>query len=253
MRTLALIYLLTELSLFGQPANLFPGAAYVATQTAASGTTYLSRWPMTEGSGTTLADSTGHGYNITLENNPSWQAGPNGANALSFNGSTQYGYTATALTPMGGVQHASFSAWVHVASYSSSVFTLSAIDANNYPFTLSLFGGTVYCGVGNGTNNFPSVSATASWNGWHCVALTFDGTQSIAANRVVLYLDGTPLTLVQDSGNPSALGSSINLNVSKLGVHFLFGYEATVISDIIIDTNTWTQAKVASIFTAGAQ
>ena len=35
MRTLALIYLLTALSCFGQPANLFPGAAYVATQTAA--------------------------------------------------------------------------------------------------------------------------------------------------------------------------------------------------------------------------
>ena len=39
MRTLALIYLLTALSLFGQPANLFPGAAYVATKTAASGPT----------------------------------------------------------------------------------------------------------------------------------------------------------------------------------------------------------------------
>ena len=68
MRTLALIYLLTAFSLFGQPANLFPGAAYVVTKTAASGPTnnlngLVAWYSFDDTSGTDLS---GNGHTLTI-------------------------------------------------------------------------------------------------------------------------------------------------------------------------------------------
>ena len=87
MRTMALIYLLTALSLFGQPANLFPGAAYVAKLPSGGGDVTAGLqlwWKFDEGTGTTAADSAGNGFTGTLEGGVGWVTGKVGPFATSY-------------------------------------------------------------------------------------------------------------------------------------------------------------------------
>jgi Concanavalin A-like lectin/glucanases superfamily len=62
-----------------------------AVASAAPSATLTGHWTFDEGSGTVAADSSGGGHPLTLQNGASWGGGVVGPNALSVDGSSQFG------------------------------------------------------------------------------------------------------------------------------------------------------------------
>ena len=70
---------------------------------------------LSEGSGTTTADATGHGNTLTLGSGVSWTTAPLGANALAFNG-TSTGIATNAAPVLNTATSFAVSAWVNLNS-----------------------------------------------------------------------------------------------------------------------------------------
>jgi hypothetical protein len=146
----------------------------------------IGYWNFDEGSGTVAHDSSGSGYNGTV-NGATWTSGKINS-ALNFNGPTS-----DVLTPGIALGNAfSISAWVNPAVNNQTEFGRIAetqyngglylgVDAtgNNYKFIVNTGTGTTgSCGA-----SFGCAQGGAVTSGWHLVTATFDGATAI------LYVD----------------------------------------------------------------
>jgi hypothetical protein len=156
-----------------------------------------------ESSGTTAADATGHGWNGTLVNNPTWVSGQSG-NAVSMNGTNQYVSLPTGV--VSSLNDFTISAWVKLNALSTwaRLFDFGTGTGDFMFLTPTASPSGVRFGITtSGSGNEQSINYTnnLSLGVWHNIAVTF------AAGIGILYVDGLPV----------ATNSAMNLTPSLLG------------------------------------
>jgi hypothetical protein len=138
---------------------------------------------MDEGSGTTIADSSGNGQQGTLKNGAGFGSGLSGT-ALQCDGTDDFADLggAASLNLAGAL---TVSAWVNAngmpTAADSGILNLGLL---NYALTYHS-NGSVYFYIGNGGNN---LNTPLSPNAWHLVTGVFDATT--LADGMRLYVDG---------------------------------------------------------------
>jgi hypothetical protein len=165
----------------------------------------LAQLKFDQSGGTTAVDATGHGWNGTLINGPTWVAGHNG-NAVSLNGVNQY--VSLPTNAVGSLNDFSITAWVKMntlATWSrvfdfgtgtgSYLFLSPAAASGGLRFAITTGGG-----AGEQVINDTNALSTGVW---HQVAVTQN------AGVGILYVDGTPVaTNSAMTLTPSLLGST---------------------------------------------
>jgi alpha-L-arabinofuranosidase len=183
------------------PSGQTPDTAPVSATVGASLQAYL---PFDDGSGTNAADVTGHGWNGTLVNGPTWVAGySNGA--VNLSGSSQYVSLPGGV--VGNLTNFSIAAWVNLSSLASwaRLFDFGS-GTTDYMF-LAPQSGSGNLRFSITTNSYGAEQQINAPNalpagGWHHVAVTLgDGIG-------VLYLDGAAV----------GTNSAMTLSPASLGV-----------------------------------
>lgn len=176
----------------------------------------LAAYSFSEASGTTTADKSGHGNNLTLTNT-TWTSSGHTGEAVSFNGTTSRavaGINASLSFPSGY----SAMAWVYTTSDSGSDehIIVSVEYSGNYPITMECFDyvdadGQCDCII-QSSGNWTTTTSTVKipLNTWTHVACTYDGShQNIYINGALNSSLAT--TGVVDSGsNYVDVGYSVN-------------------------------------------
>ncbi|HEY2729044.1 MAG TPA: LamG-like jellyroll fold domain-containing protein, partial [Polyangia bacterium] len=163
----------------------------------------LAHWPLSDGMGSTTADTSGNVRTATLTGSPTWTTSGYVGDALTFNGTSSYAEGPIG-TWFGSNNTLSVSAWVYATSTTNGpIFgvTQSSPPGNwNIPF-LSIIGSTVYGGLWNGAS-ITSVSAAVSLNAWHHLALTYDPSGS---GTEKFYVDGVLSAMATVTYSPSGV------------------------------------------------
>jgi hypothetical protein len=174
--------------------SMSPTAAITPCPAAGGGTPgdLAGRWPLDEGTGTTTADTSGHGDTGLLSGGATWVPGHAG-DALAFDGATGQVRIPdnTALEPA----NLTVNAWVKDSASPGSYAYLLAKGAQGCHGA----SWALYTGPSGGLEFYVSDSSMSAltvspdagsgiWNGaWHQVTGSFDGT------TVRLYVDGTQI------------------------------------------------------------
>jgi len=144
-------------------------------------------------------------YPGTLVNAPTWAAGPRGRQCIEFDGDDAC-VNIGDVTELNAVSAFSICFWMNqdVLDAADIMFT-KLLDANNRVqisndaagelLVLLNVAGSIY-----GHFDYSTVISAASW---HHLAVVFDGTQTGNANRLVIYADGTPVTLAFNGSIPT--------------------------------------------------
>jgi hypothetical protein len=180
----------------------------------------LAHWPLSEGSGSTTADTSGNSRTATLTGSPTWTTAGYVGDALTFNGTSNYAEGPLG-TWFGSNNTLSVSAWVYAtATTNGPIFgvTQSSPPANwNMPF-LSINGATAWAGLWDGGNGV-YVSATVSLNAWHHLAMTYDPSGSGTRK---FYVDGALSATTTVTYSPSGVAdywSTYNPGDTPTGVN----------------------------------
>jgi hypothetical protein len=167
-------------------------AALLTAAPAVAATGPVGNWQLNEGSGTTVADSSGNGNNGLLSGGTTWVPGVSGS-ALSFDGST--GQVQVKLSDDNALEPATavtVSAWFRHAG-SPGIYRYIAAKGGNGCIAAS-YG--LYSGPNGGLEFYVSKehgsvyarspdAGQAAWDGkWHLAVGTYDG------KTIRLYLDG---------------------------------------------------------------
>ena len=170
------------------------------------------------GSGTTVTDSSGNGYNGTATS-VTYAAGRFG-NAAVFNGSSSYVTYNSFLSNTSNNSDASFSLWVNFNSFNSGLNAISAFPSGVYaPFHLYVFynsgtgafafergyNGTVYYAGSYASTLTKSINT----NQWYHIVYNYTASNK----QVEIFVDGISLgTDILDSTNTSqSIGNSLLL------------------------------------------
>ncbi|MBU0714998.1 MAG: carbohydrate binding domain-containing protein [Verrucomicrobia bacterium] len=175
-------------------ANEYVDIHVLRWDTPQSGTFYVDRvelndvssevgyWKLDEGAGTTAYDSSWRGNHGTLQGNPQWVDGQvNGA--LSFNGSNSYvdcgsntSFKVSAIT---------MEAWVYSPTTNFTGYNeiAGAVGAYGLPIWYNKI--WIHLNTVNQGWHWCECSTALTWDGWHHVAFTYDGV-----NTVKCYQDG---------------------------------------------------------------
>jgi hypothetical protein len=212
-------------------------------------TNLVGYWKLDEGSGTTVADSSGNNNGGTIAGNPTWPAGSPAAQAsnphsLALDGTddqVQLGVNGFAALD----QQRSVSLWFNYAAApttgNKTYFSASNRAANagmGAGFQLGTRG-TALCVWAIG--GFVYLTTPAPAPGWHHLVYTFNGTNHL------MYLDGSPqVTSAGVSPNPQ----SVPVAEAFIG-NYLNGNERPIVR--IDDVRVWkdrtlTGAEVTALF-----
>ena len=183
----------------------FSNTASATTKAAASG--LVAAYSFDEGSGSTVADSSGNGNTGTISG-ATWTAAGKYGSALSFNG-TSARITVPNSASLQLSSGMTLEAWVDPASVSSGWRDVIYKGNDNY----YLMGTTDHSGVPAGGGTFAGANANAfaaatlATNSWSYLAATYDGA------TLRLYVNGTLAASQATSGaitsstNPLTIGS----------------------------------------------
>jgi hypothetical protein len=154
----------------------------------------VAQWKLDEGAGTTVSDASGHGYEGTLLNGPTWIVGTDGG-ALEFDGRDDYvDFGNSPGWPAGrsprslcgwGLTHTIASGYRWMAAYGS--------PATGQAMFIGLNGSTLVAGGYGGDD--VTVANTWQVGEWFHVGLTYDGTIAKA------YLNGREIGSVGKNWN----------------------------------------------------
>ncbi len=176
-----------------------PGFTYVADPYGSAAPTVplglVGYWPLDDGTGSTATDKSGNGNTGSLISSPAWVPGKFG-DALQF-GTANWVEVAdnAALQFTGGF---SICAWAYLAQAPSQLLevivrkaTGGTSNSANYDWWIQVLGNLAIqyglCDSGNSQHTYSPGSNTAPLNGWHHLAMTYDGA------TITLYLDGVQL------------------------------------------------------------
>ncbi len=167
-------------------------------------------------------DGTGR-YDAGLFNTPTWGTFLTGRGCIEFDGNNQYGNCGDILE-LNTVSAFSICFWMaqNVLDVDDTIFR-KALDVDyNVGIKTRAANGHLYIELGVGTQESGhfDYSAAISAANWHHVAAVFDGSQTGDANRLVVYVDGTPIVLLFDgmipavtadlSGQDATIGAAAN-------------------------------------------
>ncbi len=165
----------------------------------------LAQLKFDESSGSTAADTTGHGWNGTLMNNPAWVPGHNG-NAVNLNGTSQYVSLPTNVVCT--LNDFSITAWVYLNASAmwNRVFDFGTGTTAYMTLIPQSSAGTLRYTItttGNGNEQQINAPSALPVGGWHHVAVTQN------AGVGILYLDGAAMaTNSAMTLTPSLIGST---------------------------------------------
>ena len=188
--------------------------------TPAVAQTPITHWEFNEGSGSTVSDSSGHGYTALLANGVKWASGPTGG-AVEAN-EEEHQYVSIPTIDLSAFRAITIALWVNrtyttaggaalfegTSDYRKSTtgFIVLPDDDVCHGIQVGLHGD-----VGDTSNCYRQPSSGE----WHHLAVVFDKTQS-AGKEVSLYVDGVVQSPTWN------LGASTNTNGFGKNPMFLF-------------------------------
>jgi len=224
----------------GQKIKFYDGTKWQdVSSTSIIKSNLLLHWDMTNGSsysgsGSTVNDISGNGYNGTIQGNPTYSSSNNGY--MIFDG---YGdYITSSFTQPAGAR--AFGMWIYYTSTSQPAgegYQLQGIQAaNGYTYQGIQDGGNLYFYIGTGTGG--TISHQLSSGQWYYQVITFDGSS------YAIYVNGS---LIQSgSASPGTTGSTFQASAIN-GNYRLYGYG----SEWQFYGQNLTAAEVQQNFNAG--
>jgi hypothetical protein len=198
-----------------------------------SGTSSLmSAWRLSDGSGTSAADSTGNGNTGTLTGTQSWGAGPTGNfGAFNFNGASYFscGDSQTLNT----TNAISVTGWFKTTQAATALASIIRHDGQYTALQLDGAGNGQTALWNNGVLNTVKFTWSYSDGNWHHYASTYDMTQGVK-----IYVDGTlvtsnttlkgPLSTATVAGGSVTSPSPFQLGAREGGTEFYSGSLANI-------------------------
>jgi hypothetical protein len=220
------------------------------------------QWKFEEGTGTTVADSSGNGNTLTLAAStatPTWTTGKIG-NALSFDNTNDYA-SASNSASLNITGELTVMAWIKVNAFNpdwNDIVTKGNDAAGRAGYQLIMTsdarpafyfctGANATCGTWYGYES-DSTTPTITAGSWFHVAFTYkDSTDTI-----VMYVNGAAQSGHINGGN--ALITSIVSNTDPLNIGTFASSEASnmVIDDVRIYNRALTAAEIAKIYNGGS-
>jgi concanavalin A-like lectin/glucanase superfamily protein/PEP-CTERM motif-containing protein len=193
----------------------------------------IAHWELDEGTGTTTADSSNHGYTGTLYGSPNWVNGVKGM-ALDFDGTSDGVNTVGTETLGVGLSSITFAAWFNAASIPDPT-TNQASDAimlkpyytnnNECSYVLSVYNNQLNAIVRT-SNGMVYLQTGISTDTWYHAAVTYD------SSNVNLYLNGSYATGQALTGTVAGSGTQYTVDI---GYRYLNGGSSHAHFDGIID------------------
>ncbi|KKU98261.1 MAG: hypothetical protein UY32_C0029G0008 [Candidatus Jorgensenbacteria bacterium GW2011_GWC1_48_8] len=160
-------------------------------------------WRFTEGSGSTVADTSGNGYAGTFTNGPTWATGKvSGDYAAQFTGGT-HEFVTTVLAPVGlsivgnQVSVCAFLQTTHHPSDHEVIVEMGENEAGSYGLFFESDGAILWQTSAGGVHG----ATVGLWDGaWHIICGVYDGT--LGSNQMTLWEDA-----VLDVNTGTATGS----------------------------------------------
>jgi hypothetical protein len=180
-------------------------------------------WKLNEGSGTSIADSSGNGYNATLTEG-TWITGKSGSGgAIEFDGVNDYAATTGSVTY--GANVITVCAWVWEVSAPADEFVYSSPGAT-FPFFGRFASGVIQKGDLYSDNTYATgrieTSGTGATGAWFHWAIVYDNTTS--NGDIKIYHDGTlvgtSVTLNTKSGTGNFAASTFYVGQFGTGAFF---------------------------------
>jgi hypothetical protein len=207
-------------------------------------------WPMDTGSGIQAYDVSLNNDHATLVNAPSWITGIVGS-GLSFNGTSQYLYTANLVTPPSAY---TIEFWFKTTTSSGGRLfgfgnnQIGASSSSDRQVYMTNSGQLIY-GVTSGSNKTVTTASSYNDGSWHHVAA------SLGSGGLLLYVDG--LRQGTDTTTTSATSYS---GYWRLGYDSLSGWTGTHSSDYFagsldearVVTRQESDTEIKNDYTAGA-
>ena len=191
-------------------------------------------WPLDTGSGSQAYDVSLNNDQATLVNAPTWTTGIVGG-ALALNGSSQYLYTANAISAPTAY---SLEFWFKTTTtsggrlfgFGNNQTGSSTTDDRAVYMTNS---GTLTYGVTNGTNKTVTTAAGYNDGSWHFV------TATLGASGLLLYVDG-----VKQGSDTTTTTAGTYTGYWRFGYDSLSGWPGSITSNYF--AGTMDEARVVS-------
>lgn len=210
-------------------------------------------WKFDEGTGATVADSSGHSYTMNLFNTPTWGVGQI-SSGLTFNGTTQYGSIAS--LDLSTVSAITVSFWAQNLVYagapnmleSSADFTAITTGFGIFPGDTpggSCTSAMISFGI-KGDVGFNTKCYTNPGSSWHHYTVIFDKSQA-AANEITFYVDGSVQTAIDQpntSNNTNNFGNNTLYVMSRAGTTF---FEGGSLDDLRVYRRALSASEISSL------
>jgi len=203
----------------------------------------LGYWTFNEGTGSTAADSSGHGFTGTLWGGASWGAGRSG-NALFLTVGSQY----VAINTLSGSKTGPFtvSAWLRPTA-STAAYTFIGSNGPDYGFEAKMQSGTqIMTSIGTGTSWITRPASSYSWsaNNWYHVTYVIDTTGYRA------YVNGVQVGTGTYAGTPLLYDGTHSLVVGYTGHTIFQEFFKGNIDELKIYNRALTAAEVSQVYTS---
>lgn len=212
---------------------------FSGTFTSAQSTPPIASYSFDDGTGTTLSDSSGNGYDGVFSDSPTWTTGKH-AGALSYDGTDNVDLGGA--LPISGVNKLTLMAWVRRAASREMVeIGRQSLDTGDTIAIEAWNDGNVYFGV-SGPGGYAGGYVPLDDTNWHHVVLVFDGTQSGNVARLKGYIDGFPQIL---SFEPGIVPSQTSNSATPFGLGMVKGAHSNgLIDDVRIYDRALSQAEI---------
>lgn len=208
----------------------------------------VAYWKFDERSGTSYADTSGNSYSGSIQNgSPSWTTGKYGG-GIYLDGTDNI--SGGDVNHLDGTSQFTLSFWSKKASSADQILLQKGPDANNSLSFERYSDGVIYLYVSDGSSQESHLNDSWSDNAWHHFSMVYDGTQSTAADRVSLYVDGVKKTFTATGSFPTLTDtntSNFNIGYNNSGTDYSTGS----IDDIRIYQYARSQKQIIDDMNAG--
>ena len=175
-----------------------------------------------EGSGNTVADSSGNGHTGYLTNSPAWIPGVTDY-ALNFVSASQQSANFGNLN-LAGSNQCTFSMWMQKTDPADIGLAALGCTSGTYNaiFLAWWTDGNVYGGVGY-TNAYRYFYAPYVANTWVHFVMVYDGTQLQNSNRINIFINGVQATPSPDQSNAK---TAISTSIGTVSTNFSLSWDS---------------------------